>query len=343
MKKKSALAALISLHVLSLGVVEHAYADTINLKSGDRLSGNILTKAGDTLTLETTYAGNVVILWSEVASIETSKPAKFMLKDRTVMDANATSAGEAGLTLKAGEVMSSQPIALADIDYINPPPEVTGEGLAVSGIANLGFTANRGNTDNDQLYYAAETIARSIKNRFTIGATGTQKEENGEETTRNNRGYIKYDHFITPKWFAYANADIEEDKFKDLNLRTSVGVGAGYQFFDAPERSFAMEGGVSYVGNDYDIAEDDNYAAGRWAMRYLQLLGVTQFFHNHEGLFPLESPSDDLIIRSQTGVRFPLITNLTATVQYNVNWQKTPPLGLDKTDTSFIVSVGYLW
>jgi putative salt-induced outer membrane protein YdiY len=344
MKKKPLSFALASLALLGLGA-QQAAADIVLLKGGDRLSGTIVTKDEKQLTLQTAYAKEpITLLWSEVTNIETEQPARFMLNDRTLMDAQATRASESTVVLKGGETITTTPLAMSDIAYINPPPHVSGEGVSTSGYANLGLTANRGNTDNDQMFYDAEAVARSLKNRFTIGATGETKNEEGEETTRKNRGYLKYDHFLSAKWYAYANTDVQEDKFKDLNLRTTLGGGAGYQFFETPQRSLALEGGLTYVNEDYDIADDESFAAGRWAVRYVELLfgGATEFFHNHEGIVSVEDP-DDMIFRAQTGFRFPLVKNLSGTLQYNVDWQNTPPEGFDSTDTSYIVSVGYLW
>ncbi|MCG3170152.1 MAG: hypothetical protein CALGDGBN_01691 [Pseudomonadales bacterium] len=333
-----------ALAALALTTAPYLAADTVHLQGGDRISGSIVSKVGDVLTLKTTYAGDVQIAWSQVESVETDAPARFLLKDRTALDAQATRAAGTAVVLKAGELVTTAPVALADIEYINPPPEVSGEGVAVSGRANLGLTANRGNTDNDQLFYDTEAVVRSIKNRFTIGATGENKQENGEDTARGNRAYFKYDHFISQKWYAYANTDVEQDDFKDLDLRTTIGAGAGYQFWETPERSLALEGGLTYVNDDYDIAEDDNYMAGRWAVRYAQLLfgGATQFFHVHEGIVSIDDP-DDTLLRMQTGLRFPLVDNLNATIQYNIDWQNNPPPGFKSTDTGYIVSVGYLW
>jgi len=102
--------------------------------------------------------------------------------------------------------------------------------------------------------------------------------------------------------------------------------GAGYQFFDTEDRSLALEGGLTYVNEDYEEEEDDSFAAGRWAVRYTEMLfgGATQFFHDHEGIVSVEDP-DDMIFRAQTGLRFPLVKNLSGTLQYNVDWQNTPP------------------
>jgi putative salt-induced outer membrane protein YdiY len=344
MKQKAFSLALASLAVLGLGAAQ-AGADTVYMKGGDRLSGTIVGKDGDLLTLKTAYSeAEIVVNWADVASVETDKPARFMLSDKTLMDAQATRASESTVTLKSGTTVTTAPLEMSDITYINPPPHVSGEGVSTSGRANLGFTANRGNTDNDQLFYDAEAVARSLKNRFTIGATGETRNEEGEETVRRNRGYFKYDHFLSEKWYAYANTDVQEDKFKDLNLRTTLGGGAGYQFFETPERSLALEGGLTYVNEDYDIADDESFAAGRWALRYVELLfgGATEFFHNHEGIVSVEDP-DDMIFRAQTGLRFPLVKNLSGTLQYNIDWQNSAPEGFDSTDSAYVVTVGYLW
>ena len=244
-----------------------ALADRIELKNGSVIIGDIVAKEGDTLTVKTDFAGQIPVAWSQVAGIETDGEDKFMLKDRTVIEAEATPGGNGTLALSGQSVSTTAPIPMAEVDYINPPLYITGEGVRVTGRANLGLTMNRGNTDNDQLLYDVESIIRSIKNRFTAGATGETKKEDGIETARNNRVYGKYDHFLTEKWYAYGNADAEEDKFKDLNLRTTIGGGMGYQFFETSERSLSLEGGFTYVNNDYDLAEDEGYGTGRWAVR----------------------------------------------------------------------------
>ena len=56
-----------------------------------------------------------------------------------------------------------------------------------------------------------------------------------------------------------------------------------------------------------------------------------------------ELPAGVTILRVKTGLRFPMVLNLNATLQYNVDWQNNPPVGFDSTDSSYIVSLGYLW
>ncbi len=338
------LHALTAAFALPFAFAQASHADTLITKAGDRLSGSVVDLQGDVLTFETSYAGKIPVKWSEVASLETTGTAKFKLRDGTVMQAQAKAAAESTVVLRSGEMITTAPIALTDVAYINPPPEVTGEGLSMSGRVNLGFSANRGNTDNNQLMYDVEGVARGIDNRITIGAMGEQKDENGAETARNNRAYLKYDHFYHKRWYGYANTSFEEDRFRDLNLRATIGVGTGYQFVESELRNLSLEGGVTYVNEDFDIGEDEGFAAGRWALRYDQFLfgTTTQFFHVHEGLVSVEEPKD-FLWQSQTGLRFPLVTNLNATIQYNIDYDNEPSGDAKKTDSAYIMSVGYEW
>ena len=253
MTQKPLSLALAALALLSLGA-QQAGADIVLLKGGDRLSGTIVSKDDKQLTLQTAYAKEpITLLWAEVTNIETDQPARFMLNDKTLVNAQATRASESTVVLKGGDTVTTTPLAMSDIAYI---------------------------------FYDAEAVVRSLKNRFTIGATGDTRNEDGEETARRNRAYFKYDHFLTAKWYTYANTDVQEDKFRDLNLRTTLGGGAGYQFFDTEQRSLALEGGLTYVNEDYDLADDESFAAGRWALRYMQFLwnDKAQFFHDDEGI-----------------------------------------------------------
>lgn len=81
-------------------------------------------------------------------------------------------------------------------------------------------------------------------------------------------GYKKYDHFFTKKWYGYAEAAAEQDEVKDLDLRYTLGVGAGYQFVESERTNFSLEGGVSYVDGNYIVAEDNSFTAGRWGLRF---------------------------------------------------------------------------
>ena len=42
-------------------------------------------------------------------------------------------------------------------------------------------------------------------------------------------------------------------------------------------------------------------------------------------------------------MRLPLYKKLTATAQYNLDWDKSPESGREKTDEMYILTLGYRW
>ncbi len=92
------------------------------------------------------------------------------------------------------------------------------------------------------------------------------------------------------------------------------------------------------------MAVDDEYPGLRWATKYDQLFftGSTRFFHEHEVLVGLKETNQTLVF-SKTGLRFPLVFNFNATAQFNYNWDSTPALGRKKADSTLLFTLGYGW
>lgn len=316
-------------------------ADVIEMKNGDRLTGKVVAKAGDTLTVNTAY-GELALKWSEVARLSTDESAEIMLDDKTLLTGTVSGDGEGAMKIESPVIRETAPIDLARVSYINPPPEVSGRGLKLNARVNVGAARYTGNTDTQTVHVDGEAVARSLVNRYTVGALYNQSEDNGVETANNSTGYMKYDHFFSEKWYGYVNGIFNKDKFKDLNLRTAVGPGVGYQVFESEEMNLSLEGGLNYVNEDFIAAEDDSYGAGRWALNFDRYLipEKLQFFHAHELLFGLED-TDNLLLRTQTGLRVPLFSGITGTAQINYDWDKSPPPGAKKADTGYLFTLGY--
>ncbi len=318
-----------------------ALADEVVLHNGDRITGEVVRIENGKLTVKTPYAGTIKIDRKDIASLTTDKPVYIVIDEINRVQATIIAAEAGTVTLSDGDWMATGPLALDRITGLTREPEPA---VKVRGRINIGVSSTSGNTQTEKLHADAEVIARSAKNRFTIGG-GTKRTKDREvETESNSRAYLKYDHFITKKWYAYANADTERDKFKDIKLRTTLGVGTGYQFLESKKTNLSVEGGINYVNTDFEFAPDDSYPAGRWAIRFDRFLfeSNTQFFHQHEACFGLED-SDNIFVRTQTGLRWPVLEGLDATAQYNVDWDNNPAAGRVKTDRAVLFTLGYRW
>jgi len=333
------LSLMVLFYVLTIGSV---MADEVLLKNGDHLTGQVVRMEEDKLIFKTSYAGEISILWQEAAGIETEASVEVVLTDKTSLKGIPLPAEKGKMRLKLSKIVETVSFDLTEVQAINPkPPE---SAVKLKGHINMGLSATSGNTDTKNGHLDGEFVARTEKNRFTLGAEFNRTEDEGKETVNNALGYLKYDHFLSEKWFLYSNALFEKDKFKDLNLRTALGAGAGYQFLETPLTNLSLEAGLTYVNEDFDLAEDKDYPAGRWSLNFERDLWdkAVQVFHFHEGFVSLED-TDDVFIRSRTGLRLPIYKNLKTTAQYNYDWDKSPEPGREKADKAYLLTLGYHW
>ena len=315
-------------------------ADVVTLNNGDRLSGTIKNKLGDKILFESSMLGEVNIPWSEINSIVTDQPVRLKLSGDRVVTGKMIASDDGTIKLAADELFESKAIPLAEVAAINPPIE---DGrVKVRGNFNLGAAAFDGNSDRKAFNGNAEVIARSKNNRVTIGGAYNWAADSGTESANNGIAYGKYDHFITEKWYAYASAAFETDRFQDLDLRSSFGGGMGYQFIENDRTQLSLEGGPTFVSEDYKNSEDLSFAAGRWALRLDHWLfqEVLQFFHYNEGLISFDNV-DDIYIRTRTGFRLPIYRGFAITTEVDFDYDNVPAAGAQKTDTVYLLNLGY--
>jgi putative salt-induced outer membrane protein YdiY len=321
-----------------------ALADEIVLANGDRLTGKVVRKETDTLVLNTAYAGDLNIRWADIRRITTDTPQTVYFADGNKLIGTLRSEEDGTVIVASGDTLTSSPIPMEKLRFINPSAEVSGEGVKMTGHINAGLSSTSGNTESKKYYLDTEAVARTRDNRYTLGARAAYTEDHEVETESNWIGYMKFDHFVSKKWYAYANGDFENDKFKDIRLRSTLGLGSGYQFFESETTNLSLEGGLTYVNTDFLIGADDDYPAARWALKFDHTLFKTklQFFHMHEAYVGIEDV-EKAFVRSQTGLRLPLYKNLNTTVQYNVDWDNNPTEGRVRTDKALLLTLGYIW
>jgi putative salt-induced outer membrane protein YdiY len=327
-----------------LARVGAAPADQVTLANGDRLSGTVVGKETEFLVFAMPYLGEVKVRWAEVTRIFTDKDVRIYLDDGTMARGTLETVTDGTMVVHTGVEPPGAPVELKRVVFINPAPDVSGEGVKYLGRINLGYSSSRGNSEIETLYVDAEAIARTRHNRFTAGGKTRRSTDHDSESESNWLAGLKWDHFLTRKWYTYANTNFENDQFKDIRLRSTVGGGSGYQFFEGDKTNLALEGGLTYVNTDFIAGQDESYPALRSALRFDHFLFGTrnQFFHVDE-VYAAVADSDSAFVRSQTGLRFPLIYRITGTLQYNVDWENNPTPGRVSTDRTLLFTLGYQW
>lgn len=328
---------------IALAVLPHiALADVVLLDNGDRVSGRIVQIDGGKLVVSMDYAGDIKIDPGHIKDLQADGDFTLVLDDgRRVF--GRLGSGRGTLYLTETVAGSAQEIPLPRVTSLTPG-RVTGDEWKVTGRVNVGASDTTGNTHTSRAHLDAELVARKDRDRYTVGGAGNQATDSGSEIESNALAYFKYDRFFTKRWYAYANSTFERDRFKDLRLRSTFGIGTGFQAIDSPRTRLALESGLEYVFTRFYTSQKHDFPALRLALKFDHYLvpDRLQFFQYTEGYASLENIKTSFA-RSQTGLRFPLIDNFVATAQLNVDWDGEPAPGRKSVDQTALFTLGYTW
>ncbi len=311
-----------------------AAADEIRMRNGDRLTGEIVRMEKELLTFRTAYAGEkLVIPWDEVDCIisDRSLPAGFKGSEFLVGKISCPESGQ--VQVESPLFGKSIPTPLNQLLSVNPS--------TYSGVFNLGGTLNRGNTDTRALNVATRFQVRTRKHRFTVDGKYNYGEANRVVIARNSSASLKYDFFARDKIYSYAQSLTEQDEFANLNLRNTEGLGMGYQFFDSRQISLFAEAGVSFFNEDVMVGDDKRNAAGRWAvgLDWEAMPKRLKLFHRQEGYYGVGVKS--VILRTEQGLRIPLIDNISANFEVDYRYNRYPEAGKKNSDLNVILGLTY--
>ena len=320
MRERSTIVIVIFIWIIT--AIFPAKADKLHFSNGDVVSGNLIRMAANRLTFESTYAGEITVDWSEVVNLVTDGPITVNLDNGRHVQGIAQRASFKTMRLDTEQDETPSEFKMLAVAAINPEKKPA---MRLATRINAGMTRERGNTDKDTYRLDGELKARFKQNRYLLLGELDKEAARNKTTVENWLVFGKYRYFLTPKWFLYTQGLFEYDKFADLDLRTTVGAGPGYQFFESEDLNLSVSAGPAWVDENFDDAEDNDFAAGQWFIDYDQYLFSrrVQLFHRQLGWASL-SDSEDWAFKSRQGLRFPIYKGFTTTLQYNYDYANNP-------------------
>ena len=340
MKTATTLVAL-SVLTLSTGVS----ADTLHLKNGSTVIGDLLSAKDNTVVFDTPFAGKLTVHQQNIDRIITDEPAIIMLNDGTVYRDRQISVSEEELVAIAeGE----DPVVFAtpDIKMINPEPWQLGQGFKWTGDLNAALEMERGNSDSDEWDVLGRTTWRSLKVRYRIDGELEYDKSFNIETKDQWKIGGKSDRFFSESTENYFGGRLrfEYDQFADLDLRTTIGVYLGRQFFDSSRLALHAELGPVWVDEQFDEAEDDDFPGALWEFEATSdIVGFgTEIFVIHDGTLNFDS-ADDLILNTRIGIKMPLLYGLQTGLEAKYEYDGGAVEGVDDLDETYNFFVGYKW
>jgi hypothetical protein len=277
------------------------------MKNGDRVTGSIVKKDGNTLTLKSALFGTITVPWDQVDSVKTDMPLNVVLTSGKEEKSNlSTTTGKVEI---AGEQVSP-----ADVTVLRDAGEqTTYERLLHPGLTDLwagtgtiGFAGTAGNAKTSTFTFGVNAARPTNTDKTTLyfNVIKASAQTNGvtADTAQAVRGGLGYSRNLNKKIFLNVFNDYEYDKFQSLDLRVVLGGGVGYNIWKRERSSLSAVGGIDWNHEKFDPAP------------------MPAFSRSSSEFYWGDDYSLKLSTRSTVNQTFRMFDNLSNGGQYRVNF-----------------------
>ena len=325
-----------------------ATLDVVTLKNGSVIYGEVIEMAGGVLQIKTPVSPDNVLKvnWSDVSTLSVNHPIPFHLKEGSVIMGTATAGPNGTLNVQAEPLKGTIEVPMDSVASMNPVVQAP---VIYSGSVVGAYSQTTGNSHLRTASLLGDFVARSEQLRLTINGRYVYGENDHTLVARNARGTIKLDFFITQRFYWFASAYFENDRFQDLKMRTALASGPGYQFIERGDFSgilkdmtFYTEAGVAYFNEDFRTADDKSSLRARLSMKWnWPLWDDRMTLYHYNEMFPSLQNSSDYFLTMDNGVRFKIWNGFTSGFQVTTRYNNTPAPGTGDTDNLYLATLGY--
>lgn len=297
-RSRVVLAVLLQMSLVTVPV----FADQIFLKNGDRITGKILKKEKDKVSIKTEAAGTLEIRWDAVEKITADGDLVFEMKDGSkVAGSVAQSNGELKVETAEGKTVEIDQAQLIAIR--NPELQEKYEAAAAekadrsilkhwSGSADVGFSLTAGNSETMSLNFGARGVRETAGDKITLFAKGVQSSNSttGVRVTTAEALWFggRYDRNFDGKMFVFGTGNLEYDRPQRLNLRIVAGGGFGYKLIRTERTKFDVFGGATlnreYFENAANRTSAESLVGEEYSFKFTDRTKVEQRFELYPSL-----------------------------------------------------------
>ena len=243
---------------LGLSLAAPALSDTVVLTNGDRITGDVMTLVGGTLTVDTKQLGTVSVGFSGVESMTVESPRGIVVVGGTRLV--GTLASEADGVLHIETEAGPWDGKTADLVSIGPVELPTPQEPAWTGSLELGIDGETGNSEKFGLRTAIEARRQSEKLLLTGRFRARYSKEDGQTTDDDQRLSGRVEYSYARRRFWYGAVDFERDDIKSLDLRSEVTGGLGRIWWNSGANFLKTLAGLGFTHESYGNDTEDTQA-----------------------------------------------------------------------------------
>ncbi len=334
----AALAALPLITALELA------ADTVEIRNGARIIGNITGISDGSIVVETDYAGTLTIKQSEVASFSTDAPVAVRLATGTRFDGRVTSGTNGALQIAGsdGTITTSVDRVAASWAAGGTDPMVERRWSYEASVDVAGKTGN-----SDQLGTAADLRATlsTLQDTLQFYSTYNRQVTDGLKAADQLKVGVDYQNNFSGRYSWYVRDEGGFDRVKDIELYNIAAAGLGLDLIKEPKRTLTGRAGLSFRYEGYrDPATPDVKSAGLdFGLNNDMEFGISKLV-TRLAYVPSFEDFGNYRVTHETFYQIPLAHpawKLRLGVSNDYNSQ--PPAGIEKLDTAYFTRLVLNW
>ena len=333
---RNSVTVLAGLWLASVGA--WAQSVSLELKSGDRITGRIISETPERVVLSNAWSRELTIPIAEISkrtTVASTANAVVVAPSATNSPAKPTN----GVAL-------AKAVAATNMLFTSPLMKNWHGDILIG--ADLTFSERNRQVYNARakLIYANAPLKSVLDYDATYGRSEVVETVNGVKTSHQqtdaNRmgGAWKLDYDITKKWYLYNLAGVGYDEIRKIDLRYEVGPGIGYHLVQATNFFLNTEVGANYQKEE----RSDDTELSRFYARVGQNCAwkITPRLSWDEKVEYLPSVEDVDIykIRFETNLRYALLQNLFLNFSLIDTYDSRPADGVTQNDLQLRSSIG---
>lgn len=287
--------------------------DWLKTRSGEWLRGEIVAMRDEVLEFDSEEFDELTLDWEDVAELHSPRPIMIQLEPQELTLAKLRNREELdlpSLRFVDDTVQLSDGQTLDRSDVLSIIPGKPSEWNYWSGQFSFGLTARSGNTDQSDTTLFAELKRETASTRGRLTYNAAISEIDGTETANNQRFNETFDIFLSRRLFLTAPTfEYYSDRFQNIDSRTTVGAGVGYDFVDRAAITWTAATGVAYQDTEFRSVpvgsvsrSEENAAVTLWTLREWDVTNDVEYSFEYRGQFDPNSSDANHNLRTALSV-----------------------------------------
>lgn len=339
-----------------MGASASAFADTVTLKNGDRVTGTLVTVKGGTLTLKSDILGVLTIPMDKVATYSVEKQVAVIIKGREPMEGTLELSPSGDWSLK--EKDKTETIPIAKVDTIMPASDY--EKLVVAtphvwqawkGLASLGESIQHGNQETNTFTTtvsatrerpAAPIFQTHTRANFNFTTLLSHASQDGTDVTSHTlSSNLREDLLFTPTNFVFGLAQIDHISTEGLYLRQTYGGGFGRDVIKNSRTTFSVIGGLTAQHEKFFTGLSDETLNGLVGETLGRQINKRTRLDHSLIFYPNFTNTGQYRFDTTTTLSVKLFNKFSFTANAIDLYLSNPPAGNEKNNITLSLGIGY--